>query len=158
MALPSTLTHTSIPTTAVALGTLVEILVSVKRPVTSEGRTSNVVPFPFDVEMSAVKFPTTRPPLRAPVVLLITHAEEPPAALKLPLDCANPVLHIKRTAAIDAILFIILFSFSGRPGPSRISSPPLSYGRLLSRAQSESCPTRHTDTYPRRRRSGTRLF
>src|SRR5207253_7274493 len=36
--LPSTVTQTSIPTSAVALGTVVEIFVSVKRPVTREGR------------------------------------------------------------------------------------------------------------------------
>jgi hypothetical protein len=40
------------PTSAVALGTVVEIFVSVKRPVTSEGRTTNVTPLALDVEMS----------------------------------------------------------------------------------------------------------
>jgi hypothetical protein len=63
--------------------------VSVKRPVTSEGLTSNVVPLPLPVEMLAVNDAPGTPPLRAPVVPLITHAAELPVALKLPLDWAK---------------------------------------------------------------------
>jgi hypothetical protein len=77
------------PTSAVAVETLVEILVSVKRPVTNEGLTSNVTPFPFEVEIFVVKEFTVIPPLRAPEVASITHAALLPEALKLPLDCAK---------------------------------------------------------------------
>ena len=59
--LPSTFTHTLIPISADAVETLVSILVSVKRPVTSEGLTSNVVPFPFPVEMFAEVAKIARP-------------------------------------------------------------------------------------------------
>jgi hypothetical protein len=79
------------PTSAVAVGTLVEIFVSVNRPVTSEGLTSNVTPFPFEVEIFVVNEFTVIPPLRAPVVELIWHAAALPAALKLPLDCAKAI-------------------------------------------------------------------
>ena len=55
---------------------------------------SNVVPFPFDVEMFAVNCEATMPPLRTPPAP-IEHAAELPLALKLPLDCA------KATGAIN---------------------------------------------------------
>ena len=77
------------PTSAVAVGTLVEIFVSVKRPVTNEGLISNVTPFPLDVEIFVVNEFTAIPPLRAPEVASITHAALLPEALKLPLDCAK---------------------------------------------------------------------
>ncbi len=66
------------------------IFVSVKRPVTSEGLMSKVVPLPFDVEMFAVNCEATMPPLRTPPTP-IEHAAELPLALKLPLDCAKAV-------------------------------------------------------------------
>src|SRR5215469_9076294 len=86
--LPSTVTHTWIPTSDEADGTVVEILVSVKRPVTNEGRISNVTPWPPDVEMFVTnEFPTI-PPLRAPFAPM-AHAAPLPVALKLPLLCAR---------------------------------------------------------------------
>jgi hypothetical protein len=83
--LPSTVTQTRIPISADAVETLVEIFVSVKRPVTSEGLMSNVVPLPFDVEMFAVNDDATMPPLRTPPAP-IEQAAALPLALKLPLD------------------------------------------------------------------------
>jgi hypothetical protein len=50
---------------------------------------SSVVPLPLPVEMLAVNDAHGTPPLRAPVVPLITHAAELPVALKLPLDWAK---------------------------------------------------------------------
>jgi hypothetical protein len=88
------------PTSAVADETLVEILVSVKRPVTNEGLTSNVSPFPFDVEIFVVNEFTVKPPLRAPDVELIWHAAPLPEALKLPLDCAKEMGAINIAVAI----------------------------------------------------------
>src|SRR5262249_7575083 len=85
---------------ALALGTVVLIFVSVNRPVTKSGRISNVTPFPFDVEMSAVKFVNVVPPTKFPlpnvvahagllvVPLQIAHEAEVPVALKLPLAWA----------------------------------------------------------------------
>jgi hypothetical protein len=77
------------PTSAVAVGTLVEILVSVKRPVTNEGLISSVTPFPFDEEIFVVNEFTEIPPLRPPELELIAHAAPLPAALKFPLDWAK---------------------------------------------------------------------
>jgi hypothetical protein len=68
----------------------VEIFVSVKRPVTSEGLTSSVTPFPFEVEMFALNDDATIPPLRTPPPPIV-HAAELPLALKLPLDCAKEI-------------------------------------------------------------------
>src|SRR5215469_11695753 len=101
--LPSTVTHTCSPISAVALGTVVLIFVSVNRPVTRSGRMSNVTPFPLDVEMSASKLVNTVPPTKFPlpnvpahagllvVPLQIAQEAEVPAALKLPLDAARAV-------------------------------------------------------------------
>jgi hypothetical protein len=82
--LPSTVTQTSIPMSADEVGIVVDIFVSVKRPVTSEGRMSRVTPFPLDVEISASKNVTSVPPLKPPPTP-IAHAAPVPAALKLPL-------------------------------------------------------------------------
>jgi len=86
--LPSTVTQTSIPTSAVALGIVVEIFVSVKRPLTSDGLISNVTPLALDVEISALKRVTPVPPLKLPPVPIAQDAGVP-VALKLPLDCAR---------------------------------------------------------------------
>src|SRR5215472_17405085 len=86
--LPSTLTHTWIPTSDEADGTVVEILVSVNRPVTNEGRISNVTPCPPDVEMFVTKEFPTMPPLSAPFAPM-AHEAPLPVALKLPLLCAR---------------------------------------------------------------------
>jgi hypothetical protein len=92
--------------------TLVEILVSVKRPVTSEGLISNVFPLPFDVEMFAVNDDATIPPLSTPPPP-IEHAAELPLALKLPLDCAKATgaISVAMASALPNIfMFIIWFS------------------------------------------------
>src|SRR5215472_5038728 len=87
---------------------LVEILVSVKRPVTSEGRMSNVTPFPFDVEIFVFTELSTVPPLRAPPAP-ITH--EPPVfvALKLPLLCAKAIPVNAMPATKATVTVSILF-------------------------------------------------
>src|SRR5262252_1040371 len=116
--LPSTVTQTSIPTSAVALGTVVEIFVSVKRPVTSEGRISSVTPLPLDVEMLALNSFTWVPPLKLPPVPIAQDAEVP-VALKLPLDCAWATLEpstvkTAATARRDASVLIGLPPFARR--------------------------------------------
>src|SRR5262249_49143439 len=106
------------PTSAVALGTVVEIFVSVKRPVTSEGRMTNVTPLPLDVEMSVLNsFPGVLPSKVPPVP--IAQEAEVPVALKLPLDCARATLEprtVKRaaTAKRDASVLIGLPPFDRR--------------------------------------------
>src|SRR5215469_3518632 len=84
------------PTSAVALGTVVLIFVSVNRPVTKSGRISNVRPFPFDVERFAVNWPSAVPPPGPPGVpnvppVPIAQEALVPIALKLPLDAARAV-------------------------------------------------------------------
>ncbi|HYM10148.1 MAG TPA: hypothetical protein VEU62_05435 [Bryobacterales bacterium] len=114
---------------------IVLIFVSVNNPVTRSGRMSNVTPFPFEVEMSAVKFVNVVPPpnwptptpLHAGLVLLvtplqITHEAEVPVALKLPLDAAKtgiaPSAATSRAIAKNNVnLFINSFS-----PPKRLSS------------------------------------
>src|SRR5262249_41180326 len=86
--LPSTVRQTSIPTSAVADVTVVEIFVSVKRPVTKAGLISRVVPFPLGVEMLATNTVVPVAPLRVPPVPML-HDAGVPAALKLPLLWAN---------------------------------------------------------------------
>src|SRR5436309_2308060 len=94
---------------------VVEILVSVNRPVTNEGRISNVTPLPFEVEMfvsntvSAVPLPPNLPSVP------MTHAAGMALALKLPLDCAkaspDPNAAISAdTAKTDANFLIKCFS------------------------------------------------
>src|SRR5262249_10653650 len=117
---PSTVTQTSMPTSAVALGTVVEIFVSVKRPVTSEGRMSSVTPLPLDVEMSVLKSFTWVPPLKLPPAPIAQDAEVP-VALKLPLDCARTTLEpstVNRaaTAKTDPSVLIGLPPFDRRCG------------------------------------------
>src|SRR2546430_14032918 len=108
--LPSTVTQTSIPMSADVVGTVVEILVSVKSPVTSDGRMFKVTPLPFDVEMLELKTVVVVPPDRVPPSPIL-HDAPVPVALKLPLLCVNacaaPKIVINATTAIsDAILFI----------------------------------------------------
>src|SRR5205814_6064574 len=87
---------------------VVSILVSVNRPVTSEGLMSSVVPLPLPVEILAVNEPRLVPPLRTPPSP-ITHEALVPEALKLPLDWpkarTDPNAVIART---DTNLFICL--------------------------------------------------
>lgn len=94
---------------AVAVGTLVEILVSVKRPVTSEGLISNVTPFPFDVEIFVVNEPAVIPPLRVPPVPIM-HAKPLPVALKLPLLWAKATVVMKATTATSVAIFFMVSS------------------------------------------------
>jgi len=109
------------PTSAVADETLVEIFVSVKRPVTSEGLTSNVTPFPFDVEIFVVNEFTVIPPLRAPVVELIVHAAPLPLALKLPLDCAKAMGAINiANANVHTNFFMFIAWLSSNFGRSNL--------------------------------------
>src|SRR5262249_46519679 len=87
--LPSTVTQTWIPTSADEVGMDVLILVWVKRPVTSEGLMSNVVPFPLPVDRFAVNCVRVVPDCPKLPPSPITHAAAVPVALKLPLDSAN---------------------------------------------------------------------
>src|SRR5262249_19068255 len=118
------------PTSAVAVGTLVEILVSVKRPVTSEGLISNVTPFPFEVEIFVVKEFTVIPPLRAPVVELIAHAAPLPAALKLPLDCAKAMgpINIASANALANFFMLIIWLSSNFEAVLRLAGPEFLIG------------------------------
>jgi hypothetical protein len=97
---------------AEAVGMLVLILVSVKRPVTRSGLMSNVVPFPLPVERFAVNEVRGVPPLRAPPAP-ITHAALVPVALKLPLDWANAdpdaITAIRAPAPKHDANFLIVF-------------------------------------------------
>src|SRR2546426_5540169 len=86
--LPSTVTQTSIPMSADVVGTVVEIFVSVKRPVTSEGRMFKVTPLPFDVEILELNTVVVVPPLKVPPSPIL-HDAPVPVALKFPLLCAN---------------------------------------------------------------------
>ena len=63
-------------------------MVSVNRPVTSEGLISRVTPFPLDVEMFELNIVVVVPPVRAPLAPI---AQDAPVAvaLKLPLDWAK---------------------------------------------------------------------
>ena len=70
---------------------VVEIFVSVKRPLTSDGLTFSVTPLALDVEMSALNSFTPVPPLKLPSVPIAQDAGVP-VALKLPLDCARASL------------------------------------------------------------------
>src|SRR5512142_2336783 len=123
-----------IPTSAVALLTVVESLVEVKSPVASEGLMSKEVPCPFGVWIDVVKDVRLVPPLRVspptlPVFVLKTagdavHAAEVPAAVKLPLLSAKAdEATINRLTTITA-LKIIFIAFS-----SLIRFSALEYGR-----------------------------
>src|SRR5262245_54138159 len=64
----STNTQTWIPTSAVALSIVLDRLVLVKSPVSTDGRMSRVVPLPFGVLTSEIREVSSVPPLRvAPV-------------------------------------------------------------------------------------------
>jgi hypothetical protein len=67
------------------LGIVVLILVSVNRPVTSEGLMSRVTPLPLEVEIFVLNNFTPVPPLKVPPAP-IAHDAEVAVALKLPLD------------------------------------------------------------------------
>ncbi len=114
-----------IPTSAVALFTVVESLVEVNRPVSSDGLISNVVPCPFGVWIDVEKDVRLVPPLRVappklPVLVLKTagvavHAAEVPAAVKLPLLSAKADAAARRMSIVTAMVvqtdfFIIFFS------------------------------------------------
>src|SRR5215471_6253648 len=104
---------------------LVEILVSVNRPVTSEGLMSNVTPFPLDVEIFVVIELSMVPPLRAPPAPI---AHEPPVfvALKLPLLCAKAVQAPANTTStvINIVnLKVLNFFLLTAKGSSSITSP-----------------------------------
>src|SRR5206468_2332484 len=99
---------------------VVEIFVSVKRPLTSDGLTFSVTPLALDVEMSALNSFTPVPPLKLPSVPIAQDAGVP-VALKLPLDCARASLEprtVKRPATTKKdpnvlILILLILSFAG---------------------------------------------
>src|SRR5262245_29255866 len=94
-----------------ALGIVVETFVSVKRPVTSDGRIFNVTPAALEVEMLALNICCPVPPSRVPPSPIL-HAAPVPVALKLPLDWAEAVVVIDTrinaaTADTNAKCFMI---------------------------------------------------
>jgi hypothetical protein len=108
---------------AVALLMVVESLVEVKSPVSSDGLMSNAVPCPFGVWIDAVKEVRLVPPLnvappKLPVLALKTagvalHAAEVPAAVKLPLLSAkadDATVNKPETIATQKIFFMVFSS------------------------------------------------
>src|SRR6266699_1723337 len=108
--LPSTVTHTWMPMSADAVETVVEILVSVKRPVTRSGRTSSSTPLPLEVLIVVVNRDKPVPPPRTPPAPILQLAAVP-AALKLPLLWAKPRHEIaKQAAAANTIVSFFILS------------------------------------------------
>src|SRR5258706_9154371 len=85
---------------------VVSILVSVNRPVTSEGLMFRVTPFPFDVEMFELNIVVVVPPVRTPPAPI---AQDAPVAvaLKLPLDWAKTRPDPSVATAKTAVNFFI---------------------------------------------------
>src|SRR3989442_10445617 len=109
MGLPSTVTQTWTPTSADAEGTVVEIFVSVKRPVSKLGLTSSSTPLPLEVLIvvsKTLRVPT--PPLKLPPVPMAQFSFVP-AALKFPALWAKPELEIHKViAAMNKTFFITI--------------------------------------------------
>src|SRR6516162_988008 len=132
--LPSTVTHTWIPMSADAVGIVVEILVSVNSPVTSEGRMSSVTPLAFEVEMFALKILVPVPPPKTPPSPI---EQEAPVlvALKLPLDCAMAATLPKASTSaipvrIDPVFFMPAYLHPWTQGPGEKAALPSFASRM----------------------------
>jgi len=94
------------PMSAEVDGIVVLILVSVNRPVTSDGLMSKVIPFPLDVEIFVLNNCTPVPPEKVPPAP-IAHAALVAVALKFPLLCAEQMAAIPVTAKnMNAVLIL----------------------------------------------------